>query len=382
MKVAACLLVGSSFALAACGGPKSGPSEGGGGVGGEGGQGMSSSGGEGGGQSGGGGSGGSHADPMLTEAHCPGGAPSLAVGTPIVFGGGGTDGRTARTSDGASWIDVTTVSQGPTFEGHSRNLIRGVGYGGGVFVAVGGLDNAYVVTSCDGEHYRQDVMGTNIEGEIPPALASFLSGVAYKEGVFAAAGGGGLKLISKDHGLTWIPQGGTDPGHLRGIAAGNGLFVATGHLWEGDQGMITTSTDGDTWTPAQISAGALGGVRFGNGVFVALGAARCARSSDGAVWEDCGLPAGSSFIGLLFVKGAFYVQRNDGTFSSSEDGANWTEANGWLPGSIAPLGDLFVMTAWGARGYSDGDLLNWTTTDFPPDQNVSSLVAGEILFAP
>jgi hypothetical protein len=381
----------TSVLVAGCGDPaEETTSSGGGGAGGsEGGSAGASTSDGGGGSTGStsptggtGGAGGSGPAVVLTEAHCPGGAPSLPAGTMLVFGGGGTEGRVSATTDGASWADVTTMSYGPQYEGHSRNLIRGVGYGGGVFVAVGGLDNAYVVTTCDGEHYRQDVLGTNVEGDVPELYRDFLSAVAYKDGVFAAAGGGGKKVISKDHGLTWQAVGGGEPGHLRGIAAGNGLFVATGHLWDGDQAMITTSEDGETWTPTAVSAGGLGGVAFGNGVFVAIGSERCARSTDGAGWSDCGIGGGADQLGLHFVNGKFHVQRADGTAASSEDGATWTTEDGWLPDTMVFTGQRYVMARWGARGWSDKGVFEWVSTSYPVEQGLSDLAAGEITFSP
>ncbi len=320
---------------------------------------------------------------VLTEAHCPGGAPSLPVGTTLVFGGGGVQGRTSVTTDGAGWSDVITESNGPQFEGHSRNLIRGVGHGGGVFVAVGGLDNAYVVTTCDGEHYRQDVLGTNVEGEVPEPYRDFLSAVAYKNGVFAAVGGGGKKLVSKDHGLTWQAAGGGEGGHLRAVAAGNGLFVATGHLWDGDQAMTTTSADGETWSPTAISDGALGrGVVFGNGVFVAIGASRCVRSADGVEWADCGIGGGADQLGLHFVRGQFLVQRADGTAASSADGETWGVEDGWLPDTIADTGERLVMARWGARGWSETDVFQWTESPFPVEEGLGDLAVGAVTFSP
>lgn len=383
----------SAGLLAACEAPTGDTSAGSGGAGGTGGSssdggagaGMTTGGGPGtgGGAAGSGGAGGSGPAVVLTEEHCPGGAPSLPAGTVIVFGGGGTEGRVSSTADGASWADVITASKGPQFEGHSRNLIRGVGYGGGVFVAVGGLDNAYVVTTCDGEHYRHDVLGTNVDGDVPAPYADFMSAVAYKDGVFVAAGGGGKKIVSKDHGLTWQAVGGGEGGHLRGIAAGNGLFVVAGHLWEGDQAMIATSPDGETWTPTATSAGELGrGIVFGNGLFIAIGTKRCARSTDGIEWADCGIGGGADQLGLHFVNGEFHVQRADGTAASSEDGAAWTVEDGWLPDTMVHTGERYVMARWGARGWSEQSVFEWMSTPFPVEEGLSDLAAGEITFTP
>ena len=120
-----------------------------------------------------------------------------------------------------------------------------------------------------------------------------------------AAGGAGTRLTSTDFGLTWTPTGEYYGGHLRGIAAGNGIFVATGHSWGGDDmGATTTSTDGITWTPMLETPGELGGVDFGNGIFLATGGGRCAYSTDSTAWQDCNIPytGSENLLGRNFVR--------------------------------------------------------------------------------
>ncbi|MFV8749695.1 WD40/YVTN/BNR-like repeat-containing protein [Nannocystaceae bacterium ST9] len=320
-------------------------------------------------------------DGHLSAEHCPG-TPGHPPGTGLFVGGGGVDGRVTSTLEGESWADVTTTSQGPQFEGHSRNLIRGLGYGGGVFVAVGGLDNCYVVTSCDGVNWRHDVLATNVEGDLDPTLAQFLSDVAYLDGVFVAAGGAGALLRSDDHGLTWTR---VDPdyyaGHLRGIAAEAGRFVATGHAWEGDVGVSIVSTDGGlTWSSMFEHPGTLGRVVAGNGVFVATGAQRCAVSSDGETWDACGFAVTGDLAGPLFVDGEFLVQTLAGEFFRSPDGSAWTgPTQGWLPDTITHAGERFVMARWMQRGWASAIEGPWTTLDMG---GLSEVVWGEVLWSP
>ena len=134
---------------------------------------------------------------------------------------------------------------------------------------------------------------------------SFLSFVAYKDGVFAAAGGAGARLTSSDFGLTWNSTGSYYSGHLRSIAAGNGLFIAVGHDWNGnDLGANTRSSDGETWSDMDESPGGeFATIAFGDGVFVATGAQRCSRTVDGLQWNDCGLAIGSDILDVKFVAG-------------------------------------------------------------------------------
>lgn len=364
-------------------GGSGGSGEGGAGGSGEGGSGATGGGGSGGGGgNGSGGSGGSSAD-HLTDAHCPSGMQALPAGTTIYFGGGGVDGRTTLTTDGAKWTDVTTISYGTMSEGHTRNLIRGVGYGAGVFVAVGGNDNSYITVTCDGINLRQDVLGTNIDGPVSPDYNAFLSDVAYKSGVFVAAGGAGKRLTSTDYGLSWKSTGEYVDGHFRGIAAGNGVFVATGHDWGGGNAMVSVSADGSTWSPVAKSPGELDRVVFGAGVFVSIGKTRCAVSPDGSKWSDCNHGvSGADQLSLQFVNNTFYIQFASGEHVASTDGATWAPPDsGWLPDTIAHAGDRYVMARWGARGFSLNGVEDWTETSFPVEEGLRELTVGEILYA-
>jgi hypothetical protein len=78
-----------------------------------------------------------------------------------------------------------------------------------------------------------------------------------------SGGGGGS---GSGAGTTWtrrISQG----NHLRGVAYGDGLFVAVGN-----DGTILTSPDGVNWTVQTSGTDhSLHGVTYGNGLFVAVG---------------------------------------------------------------------------------------------------------------
>ncbi len=316
----------------------------------------------------------------LTAAHCPGSG-GFAPGTGLYFGGGGTEGRTAISDDGANWVDETTVSRGTMSPGHTRNLIRGVGYGAGVFVAVGGHDNSYISTTCDGRNWRRDVLATNIDGDVADEYDGFLSGVAELGGVFVAAGGAGRRLTSTDYTLTWQETGTWIDGHLRGIAAGNGVFVAVGHTWDaGNTAVIVTSADGQSWQDVVAPGSGLNGVAFGAGAFVAVGNRACVRSTDGNSWVDCGVSLAQDLSpNVSFVNGRFYVQRLGGGWFSSADGATWDgPTDGWLPDRMTEGNGRFVMSRWQRRGYAT-TFGEWTEVDA---ENIGGLTFGSVLYAP
>jgi hypothetical protein len=304
-----------------------------------------------------------------TLAHDPG---------TLLFVGGGLAGL-AATLDGEDWTDATTVALGPTTMGHARNMIRGVGYGAGMFVAVGGSDNSYVSVTCDGVTWRHDVLGTNSASAPAAPYNQFLSDVAYIDGVFAAVGGNGQLLSSSDGTVTWAladsPEG-PAPGLWRAVAAGSDRLVAIGNDFGNTNGISAVSSDGLTWGEVTSTAGALGlGIAYGNGVFVAVGPMRCAVSSDGEEWHDCAHGGSGNQFGAYFVNDEFVVVLSGGMYAVSPDGEDWSIVSGAFRSAMAYGDGRYVGAGSNARGFS---LNRQSWTDTSTTINMVSVTSGEV----
>jgi hypothetical protein len=194
---------------------------GGAGSGGAGGGGAGGSGGKDGGAGGSGGTGGS------------GGAPSSDAGAPVtgkpVFVAVGYRAYRVRSVDlGVTWTDVKT--EGTT--GDNEFVIRGIGFGNGLFVAARGYPNGAVRTSPDGANWTNRTAPTN----------QWMGGVVYAGGKWAAAGGTGVFWQSTD-GITWTSKNGFGGAAMRTVVAGGGMLMAAGdgQWWKSMDG-------GGTWT--------------------------------------------------------------------------------------------------------------------------------------
>ncbi|MFO0546966.1 MAG: sialidase family protein [Polyangiaceae bacterium] len=332
-------LVGA--ALVACGDD----STGGGGAGGSGalgGGGQSSSQG-GGGASQAGGAGG------VGGSESTGGGGALPTGTPR-FVAVGYGGRRMTSDDGSTWENNVVVDPNG---GDDNNLFRGVGFGGGLYVAVGGSSAGQIFTSPDGIAWTSQT----------PA-GSWLGDVVYVDGAFVAAGGNGLRQRSSDSGVTWTHQTDYYAGHYRGLAAGNGIVVSAGHTYglATNTGLLSYSTDaGLTWS-AEITTGPeLNSIDFGNGVFVAVGGAGCLRSTDGMVFTDCGL-AGGNLDSVTFLNGEFVVPDQSGYWHSA-NGADWQHLAAEVHGVTAYGLGLYLAVDWPDRVYSSPDLSAWSLVE-------------------
>ncbi len=271
------------------------------------------------------------------------GAPPAGAPVLVAVGYGG---RRASSPDGLTWENDIVVDPNG---GDDDNLFRGVGWGGGVFVAVGGSGEGQIATSPDGATWT-----------FRAPASSWVGGAAFERGVFVAAGGNGLRIRSADLGATWTDEQPYFAGHYRGVAAGAGRFVAVGHTYGGnDVGLVSSTTDGVTWSPEQTGGGTFHSVTFGGGLFVAVGQDRCAVSSDGEAWTDA--PVFDSGLGRVVFGDGTFALRSDSGLHTSVDGLTWT----LVPAASPPQGllgagvDVWIGGDWPDALHASADLSSW-----------------------
>ncbi|MFK7990964.1 MAG: hypothetical protein AB8I08_33395 [Sandaracinaceae bacterium] len=287
--------------------------------------------------------------------------PLLPEGTLTLIGVGAW-GLRGVSEGGSEWAACGNPSTG---DDHSPDLLRNIGYGDGVFIAVGGDRNAMVMRSLDGVHWEVDLHPTDAcdEDPYPASCGSWMGGVAYGDGVWLAGGGNGALMRSTDGGQTWAglhpdPR----PGAVRSIAYGSGRFVAgTG------TGSVFVSADrGETWTthPAAEHASR---VSFGAGAFIVQGRRYngegfdygCAISVDGGDnFSDC--PSALVEAGQAVHDGTRWVAPTSDGYLESIDGVTWTaQIVDGVPANLT-----YAEGAWfgrsGGRVSRSVDLSTWT----------------------
>ena len=274
--------------------------------------------------------------------------------------------RRVRSDDGIRWTDFQRVNPDG---GDDDDLLRGIGYGDGVFMAVGGAGSGSSMRSLDGVTWTDEIHD----------LPSFVSDAVWLDGMFVAAGGNGLRMRSLDQGASWQDITPYFAGHYRALAAGNGLVVAVGHTY-GDRnvGLVSTTTDGASWTPEQTGgAGWSGGsIAFGGGVFVARDQAGQVRASiDGAAWDEPTLQLGGSGT-MIFADGAF-VTPGDSAYWSSPDGTRWSELPARFPRDLAGfIEGRFLRLGWPATIDASTDLVAWETVFAPGGSGLTDIAVG------
>jgi len=163
-------------------------------------------------------------------------------------------------SDGMAWKEEPSANY--------RSL-KGITYGNGLFVIVGGLEDIYqgttvILTSRNGTLWE-------LQGGYGWPLAS----VCYANNLFVAVGFGinyrgyvgGGSLVSSNGTAPISSWASTFGKAFQSVVFGNGKFVAVG-----SSGMIGSSSDGLNWTErVSGTTNWLRGVAYGAGAFVAVG---------------------------------------------------------------------------------------------------------------
>jgi hypothetical protein len=286
-----------------------------------------------------------------------GGGESTAPGTTLLVGAGDY-GLRGWSSDGEAWMYCGDKAAG---NDHVPNLLRNIGYGDGVFIAVGGDANGMVMRTLDGEHWQEDVHPKTAckNDGYPSSCTNWMGAVAFLDGTWVAGGGNGAMMRSRDGGVTWTTlHSGFPEKHIRSMGAGGGRFLAGT-----DGGGLAVSKDsGDSWTQKSPWSGAAADAvlqfAFGAGTFIAFSSSggACFVSSDlGDSWEACAASVKSS---QSFIHdGTGWVTPASGGYATSPDAKTWTSHSA----SNVPSRLLFDGKIWFGR--SGGTIYRGATLD-------------------
>lgn len=211
-------------------------------------------------------------------------------------------------ADGKSWSSVSYSGLPTASVQFGTGLGNGGGYGGGglayqgnIYFAWGTSNNApFLVSSKDGAAWSTV--------KVSLAADDVISGVAFGQGVYTLIGnhadGSTFVYVSKDD-TSWTAVSGLPSGILdtwNDITWGGNEFVAVGETSYG-QGVILSSTDGNTWTAQTQESADLSSIVWSGTSFVSVSAydiveytppASSTGSSSGSTGGTSGSGSGSS----------------------------------------------------------------------------------------
>lgn len=277
-----------------------------------------------------------------------------------VFVGVGTWGHRGMTVDGETWVDIINEPP-PDGNDHTPDLLRGVGYGNGMFVAVGGDANGMIMSTTDGVTWDEDLY---------PEGTGWLGDVAYLDGIWVAVGGNGIVVRSTDGGIQWSENKERLSAAGRTIIAAQGVFLAGA-----DNGVLAVSTDGLTWNETTDPGGIQFAVAYGADSFVGFASqwngdgfdTACTTSPTGNVWSPC--PVSSASFGRPAAGQGAVVVQVDGGYAFTTDGASWETGKENFPsqlvfGSGAADGEgLWVGTSYQRRWVASSYTGPWQSVE-------------------
>lgn len=276
------------------------------------------------------------------------------VGRTIVIGVGNW-GHRGTTEDGVRWVDV--MNEPPKDGGdHTPDLLRGIGYGDGKFVAVGGDANGMIMSTTDGATWDEDLF---------PQGDGWLGDVAWLDGVWVAVGGNGIVVRSTDGGVEWTQARSGLSFAGRTIIAAEGKLVAAG-----DGGGIAVSDDlGLTWDESTDPSGIGFALTHGLDTFVGFASqwngsgfdTACIVSGDAIAWSPC--PLVSSAFGSPAAGEGAIVVRMDGGYGVTTDGEQWDTVDGELPDALVHGDGVWVGISYQRRWHAPSYAGPWESVE-------------------
>lgn len=271
-------------------------------------------------------------------------------------------------------VDCTNQLQGRSANGMASN--------GTTVVAV--ANDGYIVSSTDGQEWVKRESGT----------IHHLNAVTWDGSQFVAVGNAEKVLTSPD-GITWALRndkvGFTATSVNKSAVGANGVALVLSGGTVRSYGR--TADNGDTWQELLIPAefGLINPSTFplwdGSAFYLCTTLGFVLRSADGISWVKRGeVPFISGQAYRFFQVGAslLVVTSNGSSFTSSDNGANWTERTTPLYANHAAMvsGRVLILANSSTAGYYTTDGINWTATTVPASAGVLSSANGVFFMCP
>ncbi len=296
----------------------------------------------------------------------------------------GYGGRRVRVDEHGSFSGFVEIDANG---GDDANLLRGVTFGDGLFVAVG----TATYTSPNGIDWQRQANTPN-----------WLGNAAYVNGVFVAAGGYGLRVVSTDRAQTWtVVSGGGGSIDYRDVVSNGQVAVAGGATGNAPSGeyagcpsyaaMLTWTSDGTNWTHVQLGQSKPCGstayttvtsLAHGAGHFVGAGYGGAVFTSvDGKAWNEQTL-AGSGQPTVSFGSGQFWLSYAGGQSYTSADGTTWQNAGPSTIPVVGFAGGFIGLVRESTQIYFSANPSAWGPVAFQPTTGSSGFLRAAVGIVP
>lgn len=279
--------------------------------------------------------------------------------------------RVATSCDGRVWKNQPIALPAGTWTDAETNGLRGLGWGGGRFVAVGGgtgegsINTRRLYVSTDGVNWVHEDQSYECSSGSSCTAASICTSCQWMGdatwlddgtalGLWVMAGGNGQRRYSTNGGVSWQKLSTGNVGQYRRLASEGAHGAATA-----DRGLATIELAAGQNPPVAFTDAPITGitepsVAVGRGTPVAVWWDTACYTFTLGSWRACTLPRTPTAItSVVFDGGSFWVLGRDPAYTSA-DGVTFTQ-----PGSTA--GSDFRQIRFGGGVYVEPGIRRWST---------------------
>jgi hypothetical protein len=186
-----------------------------------------------------------------------------------------------------------------------------------------------------------------------------IRGLAYGSDLFVAVGDDGKMTTSTD-GVSWTSRtSGFGTTRINAAAYGNGLYLAGG-----DSSTMTTSTDGVSWTSRTSGLPAHTTIIYGDALYLAQWGRNVSTSTNGTSWTVQTDVNSRYLFSLTYGDGLYLVAGTSGDMLSSTNGTAWNSRSSGMSGNILALSygnGLYIAGSDSGELSTSTDGINWTS---------------------
>lgn len=186
---------------------------------------------------------------------------------------------------------------------------------------------------------------------------------------------------STNNGDTWLSKTITGSYHWKGVAYGNGIWVAVNS--DNSNSVYKVGSPGGTWSAGSLSSGSYNAIIYAGSKFVAIGylssVSYVKYSSDGLTWSSGTPSANVNWTALTYGNGLYVAVASTGEVMTSPDAITWTNrtpssTDAWT--SIAYANDYFMAVSSSGTMMKSLDGITWSSQTIPASNSWQGICWG------
>lgn len=281
---------------------------------------------------------------------------SITYGTVFVFGTNG--GGISTSTDGITWTARTS---------NTSSNINSLAYGNSTYVGCGAI--GALLSSTDAITWTVRKTTTS----------ATLNVLAYGNGNFVAAGNA---VLSSTDGTTWNSR---TADNQSSTSNGNRSFLFANSLYLlcGNNGLLSTSTDGVLWTARNsTTSSTLSSLGYGGNYVVGGAGGFIASSTDGVTWTSRTSNTTSNVFAQAFGNSTYVYGTASGGAGTSTDGTTWTARATGSSSTINSItyGTVFSYVQNGGGLFTSTDGITFTSRTSGTSSNIYSVLFANNLY--